>query len=572
MGDISASSEILGNRIERLGYRDRVGSTADDRQELLEQARAALRAHRYDAAYDALRSAQGVAPLEVEDLHRLADAAWWLGLMSECLQLTESAHRAFLASGHLDRAAAQALDLGGMLAMRGEPALASGWLSRARRLLADQPVGPIHGTLWYVDLSMALEEAQLGEAEKLATELRRLGDEHGDESLVALGYLGSGLATLRRGRVNDAFVLLEEAMLRVVGGGVSPDWAGHIYCTIVSACLGVADLNRARHWSEAAHRWLEDFSEAVMFTGVCRAHDVELLVAEGAWAAAGQQADVVVNELRELNVEAVAEAEYQHGECHRLRGDLELAETFFERAASLGRDPQPGRAFVLLARGEGDGAWSEVTDAVVRGSADPFRCARLLRAQVEIGVATGRPEAAAAAARKLRTLADDFGTPGFEAWADHAAGLVALVAGKPLDAIEPLSRAAEGYRRMRAWYDAATADARRADAYGLLGDVAAEREHRDAAESAFRRLGIEARAAQPDDVPIAGGLTAREVEVLRQVVAGLSNRDVARALSITEATARRHLANIYLKLGVGSRTAAAAWAHEQGLVSPAIRA
>ena len=325
-----------------------MGLSADDSERLLEEGRAALRAHRYDAAYGALRSAQGVAALDVEDLHRLAEAAWWLGLMSECLQLTESAHRDFLASGHLDRAAAQALDLGGMLAMRGEPALASGWLGRARRLLADQPVGPIHGILCYVDLSVALEEARLDEAEQLATELRRLGDEYGDESLVALGYLGSGLATLRRGRVRDAFLLLEEAVLRVVGGGVSADWAGHIYCTIVSACLRVADLNRARHWSEAAHRWL---------AGLLRGRHVHrrvpgarrrALVAEGAWAAAGQQADVVVNELRELNVEAVAEAEYQHGECHRLRGDLGLAETFFELAASLGRDPQPGRALLLL--------------------------------------------------------------------------------------------------------------------------------------------------------------------------------------------------------------------------------
>jgi len=547
-----------------------VGSSADDSKRLLAEGRAALRAHRYDAAYDALRSAQGVAALDVEDLHRLAEAAWWLGLMSECLQLTESAHRDFLASGHLDRAAAQALDLGGMLAMRGEPALASGWLGRARRLLADQPVGPIHGLLWYVDLSMALEDARLDDAEQLATELRRVGDQYGDESLVALGYLGSGLATLRRGRVRDAFVLLEEAVLRVVGGGVSPDWAGHIYCTMVSACLRVAEVNRARQWSEAAHRWLENFSEAVMFTGVCRAHDVELLVLEGAWVVAGQQADVVVNELRELNVEAVAEAEYQHGECHRLRGDHELAEGCFERAASLGRDPQPGRALLLLARGDGDGAWSEVTDAVVRGSADPFRCARLLRAQVEIGVASGRAAAAAAAARRLGTLADDFGTPGFQAWADHAAGLVALAAGRPAEAIEPLGRAAEAYRRMRAWYDAASTDARRAEAYGLLGDPDAEREHRDAAESAFRRLGIQARP-QPDEVRPAG-LTAREVEVLRQVAAGLSNRDAARTLSISEATVRRHLANIYLKLGVGSRTAAAAWAHQEGLGSLAVRA
>jgi DNA-binding NarL/FixJ family response regulator len=169
-------------------------------------------------------------------------------------------------------------------------------------------------------------------------------------------------------------------------------------------------------------------------------------------------------------------------------------------------------------------------------------------------------------------LADDFGSPGFKAWADHAAGLVALAAGRPREAIEPLSRAAEGYRRMRSWYDAASADARRADAHGLLGDAAAEREHRDAAESAFRRLGIEATTVGPVDVARAGGLTAREVDVLRQVAAGLSNRDTAHQLSISEATVRRHLANIYLKLGVGSRTAAAAWAHQQGLVSPEVRA
>lgn len=206
------------------------------------------------------------------------------------------------------------------------------------------------------------------------------------------------------------------------------------------------------------------------------------------------------------------------------------------------------------------------------GSADPFRCARLMRAQVEIGIGTGRHEAAATAARKLRTLADDFDTPGFAAWADHAAGLVAVAVGKPSDAIEPLSHAAAGYRRMRAWYDAANAEARRADAHGSLGQASAEREHRDAAESVFRRLGIEERAVEPDDVPAAGGLTAREVEVLRQVAAGLSNRDAARALSISDATVRRHLANIYLKLGVGSRTAAAAWAHEQGLLSPATHA
>ena len=85
MGTFSWPPTIWGGDSSRFGYRGEVGSSADDRHELLEGARAALRAHRYGAAYGALRSAQGVAPLDVEDLHRLAEAAWWLGLMSECL-------------------------------------------------------------------------------------------------------------------------------------------------------------------------------------------------------------------------------------------------------------------------------------------------------------------------------------------------------------------------------------------------------------------------------------------------------------------------------------------------------
>jgi DNA-binding NarL/FixJ family response regulator len=544
-----------------------VGSPPPDHDALLRRARAAHREHRYDAAYADLRAAADLAPLDVADLHLLADAAWWLGLMSECLRLTEAAHRDFLGSGHVDRAAAHALDMAGMLAMRGEPALASGWLGRARRLLEGVPTGPTHGLLWYVDLSLALAESRLDEVAVLADDLRRLGDEHEDENLVALGYLGSGLAALRGGRVPEAFALLEESMLRVVGGGVSPEWQGHIYCTIVSACLDVADLNRARHWCAAADRWLEDFTEAVMFTGVCRAHEVQLLVAEGAWDAAEEKADTVVRELRELNVEATAEAEYQRGDCLRLRGDLAGAEACFQRAAELGRDPQPGRALLLWERGHLDRAWAEVTDALGRGAGEPFRCARLLRAQVEIAAASGRSDAATDAARRLRALADDFGTPGFVAWADHAAGVVASATGRPADARTDLTRAAAGYRRMRAWYDVAGAEALLADAYRLLGDAAGEREHREAAEATYRRLGT-ADPGETCQASMPGGLTAREAEVLGLVATGLGNREAAGVLSISEATVRRHLANIYLKLGVGSRTAAAAWAHEHGLVAP----
>lgn len=142
-----------------------------------------------------------------------------------------------------------------------------------------------------------------------------------------------------------------------------------------------------------------------MFTGVCRAHAVNLLVSEGAWAEAEQEAAAVALELAELNVEAVAEAEYQVGECRRLRGDLAAAAARYERSEQLGRDPQPGRALLALATGDGAAAWAAISDAVARSSGDPVRCARLLHAQVQIGVATGHPDAAARAAGQLRPAA-----------------------------------------------------------------------------------------------------------------------------------------------------------------------
>jgi DNA-binding CsgD family transcriptional regulator len=544
-----------------------VGSPASDREALLLNARAAHHEHRYDAAYDALRSAQQVGTLEPDDLHRLADAAWWLGLMTDCLRLTEAAHRSFLTSGRVDRAAAQALDLGGLLAMRGEPALAAGWLGRARRLLEGQPVGPTHGILWYVDLSFALDAGSWDEADRIGGDLRRLGEEQAAEHLIALGFLGSGLATLHRGQVQEAFALLDEAALRAVGGGVAAEWTGHIYCMVVSACLDVADLDRARQAQAAAYRWLEDFQHAAMFTGVCRAHAVNLLVSEGAWTDAEQEAALVAQELAQLNVEAVAEAEYQVGECRRLRGDLTAAAVRYDRAEELGRDPQPGRALLALATGDGGTAWASICEALARNSGNPLRCARLLHAQVQIGVATGHEDAATTAARRLRDLADGFGTPGFVAWAGHASGLVALSRGLPADAVSGLREASAASRAMRSWYDAAVTDALLAEAHRLLGGSDLARECQDSATALFRRLGVKppmllSPPSRPD-----GGLTAREAEVLTRVAAGLSNREVASALAVSEATVRRHLANIFGKLGVHSRTAAAAWAHEHGLVT-----
>jgi DNA-binding NarL/FixJ family response regulator len=539
---------------------------AVDRDALLAEAREAYVRRRYADAYRGLVAASESVGLADDDMQRLVDAAWWLGHVSECLALTEKLHARYLEEGYVDRAAVQAIDLAGMFFMRGEPALGSGWLSRARKLLADQPRGAGHAMLMYVDLSGALEEEQLDVATTGARELQQLGRELGEPTYVALGLLVEGLAEIRRGGLREGLGLLDEAMLPVLADTVAPEFAGNIYCTIIAICEDLADLARARQWTTATERWLESFSDAVMFHGVCRAHRVHLLATDGEWARAEAEAQQVVAELAELNYEAIAEAEYQLGETHRLRGRAADARAAYDRATARGRDPQPGAALLELASGRTDQAWAAITAAVAASSASPFRCARMLRAEVEIGLAAGHMTAAMSAYERLRRISENYPTPGFRAWADQAHGAVLVVAGDSSAALAPLQAAATAYHRMRAPYDAACVELLLAEAHRRRGDQGAAETHSDAAAAIFARLGVSPPPSAEAHTSLPAGLTGREAEVLRLVTSGASNREVGERLWISEATVRRHLANIFRKLGVGSRTAASAWAHEHGLL------
>jgi DNA-binding NarL/FixJ family response regulator len=547
------------------GYRGKV-SQAVDRGALLAEARVAYGLRRYADAYRGLATARERARLPDDDLRRLADAAWWLGHVSECLALTEELHRHYLEQGYADRAAVQAIDLAGMFFMRGEPALGSGWLSRARKLLADQPRGAGHAMLMYVDLSGALENEQLDVATTGAAELQELGRELGDPTYVALGLLVEGLAEIRRGRLREGFGLLDEAMLPVVADTVAREFAGNIYCTIIAICEDIVDLARARQWTAATERWLESFTDAVMFQGVCRAHRVHLLATDGNWDKAEAEARQVVAELADLNNDAIAEAEYQLAETYRLRGRGEDARAAYDLAAARGRDPQPGAALLELSSGRINRAWAEITAAVAAYSAHPFRCAPMLRAQVEIGLAAGHLAAATSAYERLRRISETYPTSGFRAWADQAQGAVLVAAGDPSAALAPLQAAAAAYYQMRAPYDAACVELLLAEAHRLLGDQGDAEMHGDAAGALFARLGLPPPPSAQTHQPMPAGLTNREAEVLRLVASGASNREVGDKLWISEATVRRHLANIFRKLDVSSRTAASAWAHERGLL------
>lgn len=492
----------------------------------------------YAAAYDELVALRRSGGLDTEGLYTLGDAAWWLGLIRETIEICEECHERFVGEGRLDRAAMVALETGFHWMMRGEPEVGSGWLSRARRLLDGQPLGVGHGWLLWMDVQGRLEAGDVEGALAGAAELERLATELEQPVLGCFGLALQGMIAIRAGETARGFELLDEAMLPVLAGRIPPGEAGNLYCQMISICTDLADVARARRWTEATERWCDLSSSAVMFAGICRVHRAQLLRVQGDWRAAEEAAAEACTDLAELNVEAVAEAHYEIGESRRLRGELRGARTAYEQARALGRVAEPGLSLLLLAEGRPDEADASIRAALAE-EGDALRRPRLLAAQVEIACARKDHRTADGAASELEAIAEKYDSPGFRAWAWTARAAVLLGCGSPADAVEPLRAALAACRTMGATHDGAVA----------------------------RRLLDRAMRAMEDPAPAPGpgGLTRREQEILRAVAQGLSNREVAAQLVISEKTVARHLANVFAKIGVGSRTAAAAWAHQEGI-------
>jgi ATP/maltotriose-dependent transcriptional regulator MalT len=199
---------------------------------------------------------------------------------------------------------------------------------------------------------------------------------------------------------------------------------------------------------------------------------------------------------------------------------------------------------------------------------EPLKRAALLPAQVEISLAAGELEEARAAYLELRELADQYESAMLDAIVAHAQGAVALAEADVASALSSLRRAQHIWHELDAPYEVARTRELIARACAALGDDEATTLELDAARELFERLGAGpdlARVSTPKHAP-SHGLSERELEVLRLVAAGKSNREIASALVISEHTVARHLQNIYAKLRVSSRAAATAFAFEHELV------
>lgn len=533
----------------------------DKLDELLATARTAYARGDWLGAHRQFLQAQEMSELATGDLDLLGSAAWWLGRVRESLRVSEEVYNRFQAEGDAAGAAMKALNLGLLWFIRGDLIIASGWVNRARRLLQEQPEGSAHGYLLYLDA--ALRFPDLGPARESVAKLQDLSRRLRDPALSSFGLVLAGLADLRSGGTASGFAQLDEAMLPVLAGQLPPEWAGEIYCTVIHACHELADLHRMRAWTQATEQWCEQFPSEVVYSGICRIHRLQLLSVEGGWEAAERAIEQGGAELEGRNNWVAGEAFYQVGEIRRLRGDSSGAKEAYARARGLGTEPQPGESLLQHAAGKSSAAWTGLCAALA--GRDRLACARLLMSGVEIALALGHREEAERLCGQLEETAAEFATAGFRAWAGQARAAVLIAESRHAEALPVLQASAQEYRGLRARYELARVYEQLAQAHRGLGLSGAAAADSAAALAIYRELGALPDVQRLDGGGLPGGLTEREADVLALTAAGASNKDTAEALFISQKTVGRHLANIFAKIGVSSRTAAAAWAHEHGL-------
>jgi ATP/maltotriose-dependent transcriptional regulator MalT len=281
----------------------------------------------------------------------------------------------------------------------------------------------------------------------------------------------------------------------------------------------------------------------------------------GAWTDAEHEIRAAGEELAAFKPRSAGEALYALAEIQRRRGDLAGAEHSFLRAHELGRDPQPGLSLVRLAQGEPEVAMAALHTACADRSVSRMRRAGLLAAEVEAALSASNLPVARTAAEDLTSIAEAFDRPAVDAMAANARGAVRLADNDAVGAIPELRTAAAIWTELELPYEAAHAHLLIGRAARAIADEEGARLEMRAARAAFERLGAhrdarQAAAAMGSRSDRLAGLTAREAEVLGLVAAGKSNREIGQVLAISEYTVARHVQNIFVTLGVSSRSLA----------------
>lgn len=527
---------------------------------MLTDARRAYDARAWARAFEAFAAEDAERPLVTEDLEFYAVTAAMLGRYDDYFAIRERIYRELLDRGDGLGAAGSAIWIGIQRIVMGDLGTGSGWIGRAARLIAEDGTDSVPAA--YLVVSEGFAAAGAGDPDRaalLCADAAEAGRRLRDADLVSLALHQQGLFLLQAGRADEGLAALDEAMVGLAAGELSPLVTGIVYCGVIGGCWSVYELGRAHEWTRAMGAWCEAQPELGNFTGECRVRRAELKLFDGAW----QEAIEELADVSERDVWTSGTATYVRAELDRLQGRSDEAEEGYAEAARLGFEPQPGLALLRLARGSTQAAAAMVRRCLAEMH-EPAKRIELLAAATDVLLAVGAPAAAADVVDELGAAAERNGGQIVVALHQHALGAVRLAEDDAAAALPPLRSALRTWVREGTPYQEARTRALLAAACRALDD----RESADRETATARRL-FEELGAWPDAARLADRgdlLSPRELEVLRLVATGATNKSIAAELVLSERTVDRHVSNILGKLGVPSRAAATARALERELI------